>query len=231
MAIITISKEFGCAGDYVAERVAKKLNYKIINKEIIEYVSILTDTDREIVKDYDEERHSNFKATLSKYVDFSIFKDIFNLKDEELKYCRLKLDDDEGLFQENINQDLSFDSEKYQNTVEKIIHKLAQKDNVVIVGRGGQFILKGYPNAIHIRLYADKKSKIQWVSKREKIDEKTAEQKIQEIEKKRYNYIMHYYNEDVTDLNHYHLAINLSKSDIDEVSKMIVAMIKERFAV
>jgi len=230
MAIITISKEFGCAGDYVAERVAEILNYKIINKEIIEYVSILTNTDREIVQRYDEDRHSNLKATLSKYIDFSIFKDIFNLKDEELKYCKLKLDD-EGLFQENIKQDLSFDSEKYQNTVEKIIHKLAQKDNVVIVGRGGQFILRDYSNAIHIRLYADKKSKIKWVSQREKIDEKTAEQKIQEVEKKRYNYIMHYYNEDVTDLTHYHLAINLTKSDIDEVSKMIVAVINEKFAV
>lgn len=228
MAIITISKEFGCAGDYVAERVAKKLNYKIINKEIIEYVSILTDTDREIVSGYDEESHSNLKAKLSKYIDFSIFNDIFNLKDEELKYCRLKFDEN-GLFEENIQQDLSFDSEKYQKTVEKIFHKLAQKDNVVIVGRGGQFILRDYTNAIHVRLYADKKSKIKWVSQREKIDEKTAEQKIQEVEKKRFNYIMHYYNEDVTDLTHYHLGINLSKSSIEEVSNMIVAIVKDRF--
>ena len=229
MAIITISKEFGCAGDYVAERIAKKLNYKIINKEIIEYVSILTSTDLSVVEGYDEEKHSNLKATLSKYIDLSVFKDIFNMKDEELKYCRLKLEDDEGLFQENIKQDMTFDSERYQHTVEMVFRKLAQKGNVVIVGRGGQFILQNEPYAIHVRLYADMDSKILWVANREKVDKKTAETMIQEIEKKRFNYIMHYYNEDVTDLKHYHIAINMAKSNIEEVSNMIVAIVKERY--
>lgn len=226
MAVITISKEFGCAGDYVAERVAEILNYKLINKEIIEYVSILSNTDKNTVENYDEEKHSTLKATISKYIDLSMFKDIFKSEDNELKYCSLKVFDEPNLFQENIKTDLSFDSERYKHLVDLIFKKLAQKGDVVLVGRGGQFILKDFEKCLHVRLVAPLSDRIKWVADSEKIDKKTAESKINEIEKKRESYIEHYYNEDIRDLSHYHMVVNLGKFSIQQAAEVIAASLK-----
>ena len=223
MAVVTISKEFGCAGDYVAERVAKILGYKLVNKEIIEYVSILSNTDRSTVEDYDEERHSSLKATISKYIDLSMFKDIFKFEDNELKYCSLKVFDEPNLFHENVKTDLSFDSERYKHLVELVFKKLAQKGNVVLVGRGGQFILKDFEKSFHVRFVAPLSHRVKWVSEREKIDKKSAEVKINEIERKKGNYIEHYYNEDINDPNHYHIVVNLGKFSIQEATDVVVA--------
>lgn len=225
MAIITISREFGCAAEMVAEIIAKKLNYKIMNKEIIEYVSILTDIDKKVVESYDEERHSNFKATISKYIDFSVFKDIFKFKDEELNHCKLVIEDKDDLFSEKIDQDLCFDSDKYQKTVETVFRKLAEKDNVIIIGRGGQFILKDDPKALHIRLYADLKYRLKWVCEKENIDTKTAVNKIAEVEKRKRNYITHYYGQNAEDVVHYHLAINMGRLNVEEVAELIISAI------
>lgn len=226
MAIITISREFGCAAEMVAAHIAKKLNYKIMNKEIIEYVSILTDTDKNVVESYDEEQHSNFKSILSKYIDFSVFKDIFKFKDEEIDHCKLVIEDKNDLFSENIEQDLSFDSERYQKTVEMVIRKLAEKDNVIIIGRGGSFILKDHPRALHLRFYADLQLRINWVSERENLDPKTAATKIMEVDKRKKNYLTHYYGKDAENIVNYHMVINTGKLTVEEVSEVIISAIK-----
>lgn len=229
MAVITISKEFGCAGDHVAERVAQILNYKLINKEIIEYVSVLSNTDKKTVENYDEEKHSSIKATISKFIDLSVFKDVFKSEDSELKYCNLKVFDEPNLFHESIQTDLSFDSERYIHLVEVVFNKLAHKGDVVIVGRGGQFILKEVKKSFHVRLIAPLESRIKWVAESENVSKKTAEARIEEIEKRRENYIEHYYNEDIKKPYHYHLIVNLEKLSIQQAADLITASVNAVF--
>ncbi|MGA1862306.1 cytidylate kinase-like family protein [Deferribacter thermophilus] len=225
MAVITISREYGCAGEYVAERISKKLGYRYVNKEIIEYIAILTGVPKEVVEKYDEEMHSNFKAFISKYLDLDIFSDLF-AKVEEAEHESWE-NSESNLFEEKFTVDHVMDSEIFQNMVERVIKKLADEDNVIILGRGSQCILRNYKNAYHFRLYADFEDRAKWVANREQISIMDAKEKIKEIDKRKKNFISHYYDEDIDNRMLYHLLINMSKNSIDKVVSLIINYIKD----
>ncbi|MCX8085072.1 MAG: cytidylate kinase-like family protein [Calditerrivibrio sp.] len=231
MAIITISRQYGCSGEYVGERVAKKLGYQFVNNEIIQYVSILTSTPEKIVKNFDEEYHSNMSAILSKYIDLNIFSDI--IKDDPFLKCPSPdcpvLVEEGSLFDEKIHFDPIFDSEAFQRMVERVIIKLAEKGNVVIMGRGSQCILKDHKDALHVKLYAPKEERIKWLQIKEKMDPKTARTKIDEIDERRRNFLKHYYNADIDDPNLYHTMINMYKFTIEETANIITKIVETIF--
>lgn len=231
MAIITISRQYGCSGEYVGERVAKKLGYQFVNNEIIQFVSILTSTPTSVVRSFDEEFHSNVSAILSKYIDLNIFTDI--IKDDPFIQCTGKdckiIPEEHSIFDEDIKYDPVFDSESFQKMVERVIMKLAKKNNVVIMGRGGQCILKDDPDAFHVKLYAPLDKRAEWIAEKNKINIKSARIKIEEIDKRRSNFIKHYYNEDIDDINLYHLLINIHKFSIEQAANIIADVVKANF--
>ncbi|KAA0258079.1 cytidylate kinase-like family protein [Deferribacter autotrophicus] len=225
MAVITISREYGCSGEFVAARLSKQLNYKYINKELIEYIAILTGVPKEVVEKYDEEMHSNFKAFISKYFDLDMFKDIFEKVEEAEKEIKI-LDDDQDLFGDRFSASHVIDSEIFHSMVERLITKLADEDNVVILGRGSQCILQNFEKAYHFRLYADIEDRIKWVSKSENISENDARKKIMEIDKRKRNFVEHYYDKNIDDKNLYHLLINMSKVSIDGAVEIISHIVR-----
>jgi cytidylate kinase len=56
----------------------------------------------------------------------------------------------------------------------QVMQELAAQDNVVIIGRGGNFLLRGHPNALHVRLIADMPYRISRVMEVRWIDESAA---------------------------------------------------------
>ncbi|ADR18784.1 AAA family ATPase [Calditerrivibrio nitroreducens] len=231
MAIVTISRQYGCSGEYVGERVAKALGYQFVNNEIIQYVSILTSTPAHVVKGFDEDYHSNLSAILSKYIDLNIFSDI--IKDDpyiksSTPEC-IEIPEEESLFDEGIKYNPIFDSESFQKMVERVIFKLAQKGDVVIIGRGAQCILKDHPNTFHVRLYAPFESRVKWVQSKLKIDARTAQQKITDIEQRRKNFIKHYYGAEIDDPTLYHTLINMDKFNIEKTANAIINIVKSNF--
>lgn len=231
MAIITISRQYGCSGEYVGERVAKALGYQFVNNEIIQYVSILTSTPENVVKNFDEDYHSNLSAILSKYIDLNMFSDI--IKDDPFVKCTtpecVYIPKEESIFDENTKYDPIFDSESFQKMVERVILKLAQKDNVVIIGRGSQCILQNNPKAFHVKLYAPIEARTKWLQLKQKLDPKSARIKIEEIDLRRKNFMKHYYNANIDDPNLYHTMINMEKFTIEQTANAIINIVKSNF--
>ena len=48
---------------------------------------------------------------------------------------------------------------KFLHLIQSVIYDLARKGNVVIVGRGGQILLKDLPGALHVRIAAPDKTR------------------------------------------------------------------------
>ncbi|MGA1845879.1 AAA family ATPase [Deferribacter abyssi] len=224
MAVITISREYGCAGELVAAKLSKQLNYKYVNKELIEYIAILIGVPKEMVEKYDEDMHSSFKAFMSKYFDISMFKDIFEKVEEAEK--EVKVLDDEDLFGNRSSVTRVIDSEIFHSMVERLITKLAEEDNVIILGRGAQCVLQHFGRAFHFRLYADFEDRIRWVSENESISKEDAKKKIIEIDKRKRNFVEHYYKRNIEDGSLYHLLINMSKVSIDGAVSIISQIVR-----
>jgi cytidylate kinase len=49
---------------------------------------------------------------------------------------------------------MDMQKKKLLHIIQALIHGFARKDNVVIVGRGGQVLLKGFPGVLHVRIIA-----------------------------------------------------------------------------
>ena len=118
MAVITISRQFGAGGKTLGQLIAKKLNYTLISEEIVEKVAEKAKVSVDWVQDIEKEAG----GTLQKFMSGLISK----------SYVERILGKDRGYL----------DEDKYVETLREVITQLAKDDNIVFVGRGGQYILR-----------------------------------------------------------------------------------------
>lgn len=98
---------------------------------------------------------------------------------------------------------------------------LAEKGNVILIGRGGAIITQAFKNCFHFRMYASQQFKIRSISSRLGISREEAEVLIQKKQKVRDAFIRDFLNRDARDLNLYNLAINNDRSSAEKTAKTI----------
>ncbi|PLX69806.1 MAG: cytidylate kinase-like family protein [Denitrovibrio sp.] len=230
MAVITISRQYGCGGEYVAERVAEQLKFRLFNKELVKFAAILSGSDEDKIKMFDEEEHSTVRSFMSKYFDVNMFSDLFSTTDYTPKTLKQMMSEEhEAFFQTYGSQENITDAEAFQNMVRKIINKAADQMNAVILGRGGVCILEDHPAALHFRLVAKMEDRIKWVAMREELSDKDAHEKIKDVDNRKRKYFKHYFDRSIDDHWMYNGILNLSKIEITEASLAIVDIAKTKF--
>ena len=120
------------------------------------------------------------------------------------------------------------DHEIYFKALQKIIRDFADKGDVVIVGRGANFILKDY-DALHYRLIADLPYRLQRVMETRWVNEGPARYIIEQNNKDRASFIRHYFQADWEDPVHYHAVLNTSKLGLETVIDRILSAAKSRW--
>ena len=112
--------------------------------------------------------------------------------------------------------------------VEDHILQHALKDNVVILGRGGNWLLKDVPHALRVRINAPIEDRIRRVCDREAVSKEAAERMIEFSDHERSCYVRSVYRRDISDPGDYDLVLNLGKLRFDEVVALIVDEIPAR---
>jgi cytidylate kinase len=230
MSIITISRQYGCPADVIALKLSRLLNYRYLDKEVIKYVAMVVNLPEEKVMALDEDKHSNTRTILSKYFDIDIFKDMLSFNEDELNKEIESIKRERSIFDDKIIYDMILDAELFQKIVERIIISESKKNNIIIIGRGGQCILKDCENAIHVRMVAPLDERIKWVVENEGLSEEKAKDKILETDKRKRKFLKYYFKEDIEDCNLYHLCINLKNFVLEEVVELMsnIVSIKEK---
>lgn len=130
-------------------------------------------------------------------------------------------------FIENWFESNSLDLTKYHKNLIKVLCGIGQKGNVIIVGRGANFI---FPDALNIRLICDKEQRIKWAILCEKISEKEARKFIEKADKERNEFIANLYNKDVSDPKYYDLVIKTGPYlSVKDAADLIARVAKKRF--
>ena len=106
-----------------------------------------------------------------------------------------------------------------------VIKDLASKGGCVIVGRCGDYILREYDNVFRVFIHANKEARIKRILSKGLCDEKKVSDFITKRDKQRANYYNFYSNKRWDDLSNYHLTIDSSEFDIDEVAEIIITAI------
>lgn len=216
MAIITISKESGC-GDEVCRQAAQMLGYKYLYKEMVHYAATLGDIPPEEARQFDEQNYSHIYSILSAYLDLSLFSGK-NVKMPEMtaeEYAR----------RNNIYAYASTDSgQSFFYAMEKVIRMLANEGNVIIVGRGGNFLLMDNPDTLHMRLVAPLGTRTDNISRAMTLTVDEAAKHALSTDKKKKSFIQNYFGKDVADPLNYHMLLNLGMLTTDQAVKIIVAI-------
>uniref|UniRef100_A0A7C3WUM9 Cytidylate kinase-like family protein n=1 Tax=Dictyoglomus turgidum TaxID=513050 RepID=A0A7C3WUM9_9BACT len=212
MAIITISRQIGSMGDELAERLSQELGYRYFDKLLMTEIAVASGLSEAEVIDYNED---NYKIK-------NFFEQLFNRK-TPLGKITVKEKDEMG---RTVITTKTFDEENSLAFTQAVIKKLVDWDNVVIVGRGGQILLRNVPHTLHLRVIAPLEFRIENIMKKKGFSREDALKYISEKDRAAQEYLYRFYNVDWNDPELYHMVINMGMWNLDKIVKVIKETIK-----
>ncbi len=152
MTTITFSRQLGSGGDEIATQLCDRLGYRFFNKEMmIESAADVGLSAHEVV-DFSEDSYTvqNFIARL------------FRTGPRTLKQILVREEEHKPIDTLNAR---TLNEEQYVELVRYTLLTAHTSGNFVIVGRGGQAILHGKPDTLHVRVIAPLEHRIQRLRK------------------------------------------------------------------
>ncbi len=201
MAVITISRQFGAGGITLGKMVAEKYGYIFADTDVIKMVAEMANVSTHFVETIEKEAGGKFSKFISKMVSKPLVDRI--LKDER------------GYIDEEI----------YLDYLVLIIAQMADDGNVVILGRGSQYILNDHPDAFHILLIDEFENRVQFMKSHYDLSKSRANQVVRGEDKRRKNLYKKLGKTDYDDPFLYHLVLNMSKLDLKQAFELICKLV------
>jgi cytidylate kinase len=202
MAVITISRQFGSGGDEIAHCVASALGYDLINKEQIVEAARLARGGVEAVVPTNA---FHFLTAWYMQQDCSFLP-------AELCYYELpdKLFENHSVYDYN---DMDYHGREHRRTFfQKTIELLWKRGNIVILGRGANYILKGCaPDVLCVRMIAPFTARVYRVARKEGLGYGEALDVVLENDRLRARYLHESYQCRWDDESLYDLILNMEK--------------------
>jgi cytidylate kinase len=104
----------------------------------------------------------------------------------------------------------------------------AASNRVIIMGRGGNYLLKGVPFALSVRIIAPVEQRVAWVSNREEIDEDSARWLIERTDRERAGFLLTVYGRDGKDPADYDFVFDSTATPIDGIAASITELLSEK---
>jgi cytidylate kinase len=193
---ITISREVGCGGVEIAAQIARRLNWKLIDKCLIFDIAKMANVDVEAVKKLDE--HPDPLLT---------------------RISRLFWG---GAAERGVASTDCFDCKKMTELTHSVFLQAANEGHRVIVGRGAPYHLAGRDDTFHVFLYAPRDFKIKRVRQYCTSDDH-AEQVIDTADADRAAFIRQHFHIEWPERHVYHLMVNTSVGEDAAVDTILQA--------
>jgi len=199
MTVVTVSRELGSGGNQVVDLLCERLGYCRVDKTMLSEIAAEAGVD--------------VKAVLTKERDVAAKP-------------RLISDQMTSLYSRQpaaFGQGRGMDDQTYQRIVRETMQKYAREEDAVIVGRGGQIILRDWPNTLHVHLYAAPEQRVQNLIARYGITKLDAQRRIERSDEQKRLYIRNLHkNANWKDLKYYHLAIDSGRIPAKAVVELVV---------
>ena len=203
MAVITISKEFGTESEKVASLLAEKLGYEYIGKNLVAKIA----KELHISESEAETFHKTSQSRILRFVDRYTCSIVQKVVDRE-HGC--------------------LDDKNYYEVTKKLVENVYEAGDAIILGWGGQCLLKGKPDTLHVRLIKDNDLKINEIMQSQNLSQKAAKDFIDREEGDLKAYIKHYFKEDWNAAHLYDIVIDMGKTSVDKAADMICDNLKHK---
>jgi cytidylate kinase len=189
MPVVTIRGRLGSGAPDVGKLVASQLHIDYIDRELINEVAArLNLEEQEIIRKEMPPARLQERIAEALARGYSIGDGI---QGAYLPFSQIPLDDS-----------------SYLEALTTLIKELAQGHSAVIYGRGSQFILKDYPETIHISMVAPNNIRLKRVMETQGLSEDKAKQEMQRFDNGAREFMKRFFSAEMEDPTKYDLVIN-----------------------
>lgn len=197
--VITIEREFGSGGADIARKLSERLGWKLWDHLLTDQIARLMDCDCRAVEEHEERRDA---------LHYRLFKAFMR-----------------GSFEgaNNAHRMKMVDADCVRDAAQKVVKQAAKEGNSVIVGRGSAYYLRGYPDALHVFVYAPIEEKVRRLQGTGKSEEEAIEL-VESVDRDRAAYIKQYFGVDWPERQFFHLMINSTIGEEPTVQTILSGM-------
>lgn len=194
--IITVEREYGSGGGVIAEKIAKRLGWRLWDQQLTDEIARRMGCHRSVVEEHEERRDPVFYRLMKSFML--------------------------GSFEGSVNapQLRMVDTDYVRRVVEQILTEAADAGNCVIVGRGAAYYLTKRRDALHVFIYAPLHDKIRRLQAMGK-SEKEAIRLVETVDEDRADFIKRYFNVIWPERHRFHLMINSKIGDDEAVETVL----------
>ncbi|WP_372682855.1 AAA family ATPase [Desulfosarcina sp.] len=206
MAVITISRQFGAGGITLGKKIANALGYTFADSDILQRVAKEANVSTHWVESFEKEAGSKLSRMISSMVS--------------KRWLERVLADERGYLDEQI----------YLDYLVLIIAQFADEGDVVILGRGSQYILNDHPDAVHILLVNEFENRVQFMMDRYDMSRKKAERTVVNEDRRRVSLYKRLGKSDYENPQLYHLVLNMGRLDLETARDMVCSLVEHKVA-
>jgi cytidylate kinase len=195
--VVTLAAFYGAGGTVVGPRVAERLGVAFLDRGILTAVAQRLGVPEEAVAESEEPPQGGVGRLFGSLARAGI-SDAAAVDNPEL------------------------DDRRYRAETEEFIAAAAGSGGVIL-GRGGQVILRGRPGVLHVLLGGPREVRIRQGMELEGVDQKTAERRQQANDRARMEYVRRSYGVDPLDPDLYHLVLDSPALGLDTCVDLVVA--------
>jgi Cytidylate kinase-like family len=224
MAVITLSRQIGSHGEEIATGVAQALGLRLIDAAAINRAAQQAGVPQRALAELEHEGEQGLASQVLKALQImpspSPGSDVTTGQGEApgRPLSRLWAP---GLFSPAAPP-ISASFESYIRVVGLVVQQLAKEGNVLIVGRGGQVLLRRVRGALHLQIVAPFDRRVKTVMIEEKLDKRAASSRVRANDRARADYLRRYHDVDWLDPTLYHLVINTGYIPVAAAVDLIV---------
>jgi cytidylate kinase len=213
LAVIALARHFGSGGEEIARQVGIALGYSCVDKELIVEVAREARVDKSALADTDERGRHPLTHFLMKYLvgqrhlipgwgmDYA-WSDELDMEAAKEGQGRLSPQASRTFF-------------------ESVIKKLADRDRVIVVGRGAGAVLSGRSGVLSVCIRASLEYRTEKVMAESGTDRDEALRLIERTDIGRARYLKQHYGLVWDDPRHYHLVIDAGSLSMPAVVDMV----------
>ena len=180
--IITIGRQYGSGGRYVARLLAEKLEIPFYDKELLTEVARDSGMSKDLLEEHDEKNNRGFL--------FSVMGGVQSAGDAGGMFLDMPLTHRIFLAQ--------FDT----------IRRIAGEGPCVIVGRCADYVLRDHENVLNVFIKADREDRIRRIVDYYGVDPLKAEEQLKKADKQRAAYYNYYATGTWGDVDNYDLCVD-----------------------
>lgn len=230
MPVVTVSSQYGAGAREVGRLIAENLRLQYVDQAVLVDAARQLGVNVKRVAAHDE-RTDSFRERLGHFLQRALERSaaggnvdpLMGAGNLELMLAQSYQDVTEAAAPQVIND------RAYLDAITHIMIELAQRGDMVLIGRGSQMILRGDDDTVHVQLVADEQVRLERVKEWQDIaDDEAAAKYMRHFNRSRAAFHKKFWKVDVWDPRLYDVVINTTDVSYETAAEMVGITVKAR---